>query len=93
MVPELLNANLGIDMTLRTVFVLTIIPHFLQICVIFVVQADHRQRVRFFKYRLGHELDVLIHIELNADQVIDLPLLVPNPDPIVRIETAVSLLF
>ena len=46
---------------------------------VLIVQTDQRQLVGFFEHRFGHKLNVLVHIELNADQALNRLVLVPKP--------------
>ena len=79
-------------MALQVVIVLPIEPDFLKIL---VIQAYHRERVRLFKYRFGHELHVHVHIELYANQALDILVailvfaIVAYPDPVVCVMSAV----
>ena len=78
-------------MALQVVIVLTIKPDLLKIL---VIQTYHRERVRLFKHRFGHELDVQAHIKLNANQALDILVTilifahVAYTDPIVCVKTA-----
>ena len=78
-------------MALQVVIILPIKPDLLKIL---VIQTYHRERVRLFKHRFGHELDVQAHIKLNANQALDILVtilifaLVAYTDPIVCVKTA-----